>query len=1076
MNKLFSMSIRSQLFSIVFILAFFAAGIIVYSSISFRNEKINEAFKDSSMLADSVANEHEKMVADARQLMLTLAQLSEVKTYNSAGMQQVLKEVLSANPKYSNIFITDRAGRVLASAVTARDSNVSVSDRRYFINALATGRFSSGEYMISRFTGKPVLSFGYPFKDRRGGILGVIVTGIDLTYYKTLLDTLQLPSGSSYLLLDHKGTIMTRGINPTDFIGQQYDPAGFKRMVDGPDKNTFVAVAHDGIKRYISYRKIRLDGEQTPYMYIRSGIPVAMVLSGANKVLMRDLILLTASLCIVVVLAWIIAKHSIIDRLALLEMASKRLADGDLNVKVSDLVAGGELSRLALTFDHMARQIGLREESLEQKTLEQNAILENALVGIAFLKDRRFVWINSKMEQMFGYPMSEISGLTTEMFYPSHESYEQLGSEAYPVLAAGGTYYCERKMKRKDGSLFWCSISGKTIDPSVLSKGAIWVLEDITERKQAESELRLHSEILANMAEGVFLIRTRDERIVYANKKLEYMLGYDSGELVGKHVSIVNAPCEKSPEERAEETIQGLNANGVWQGEVQNIRKNETIFWCNVNVSTYEHPQYGSVWISIHQDITERKLMEMALQQSEEKFRTLFESAIDALFIIDMDGNFIDVNKTAYERLGYTKEEMLSMKLSQLDQPEFAARLQERMEHMQNKGEGVFESAHLRKDGTAMPVEINTRVMEFQGKKVFFSVIRDISERKQMEEALHESEKRYRTLFEQSPDGMLLIDTAGKIIKFNETAHQQLGYTREEFEKLSLSDIDPVESPEQIQDRINRLLKEGKVEFDVKHRTKQGEIRDVQIITQPIDLSGKTFFHTIWFDITERKKAEQQIKQSLKEKEILLREIHHRVKNNLAVISSLLRLQALGAKNESLSEALEESQQRIKSMALVHEHLYQARDFSCINYKDFINDIVKELETIHLKRNRTIVTKLNIEDLTLDIDSAIPCSLIINELITNTYKYAFPDSRSGELSISFVKEADTYILAIKDNGIGLPEGFDYRKSNTLGLQIVNVLCKQLRGTLQMRSDRGTEAVITFKPKGNQFGKEKNTDS
>ena len=228
--------------------------------------------------------------------------------------------------------------------------------------------------------------------------------------------------------------------------------------------------------------------------------------------------------------------------------------------------------------------------------------------------------------------------------------------------------------------------------------------------------------------------------------------------------------------------------------------------------------------------------------------------------------------------------------------------------------------------------------------------------------------------------------------------------------------------------------------------------------------------------MSERDRAEKQIQRSLREKETLLNEIHHRVKNNLAVVSSLLGLQAQASDDEILSQALEESQQRIKSMALVHERLYQTRDFSCINYKDFINDIVKELESIHHKRNGEIVTNLNIEDLTLDIDSAIPCSLIINELVTNSYKYAFPDFRSGELGISFARKGAVYTLTIKDNGIGLPKGVDCRKPTTLGLQIVNVLCKQLRGTLQMRSDRGTEAVITFESEGNQHGKEKNTNS
>ena len=142
----------------------------------------------------------------------------------------------------------------------------------------------------------------------------------------------------------------------------------------------------------------------------------------------------------------------------------------------------------------------------------------------------------------------------------------------------------------------------------------------------------------------------------------------------------------------------------------------------------------------------------------------------------------------------------------------------------------------------------------------------EVAERMRAEQALRESEKRYHTLFEESPDGVLIIDTAGKIIEFNETAHSQLGYSREEFKKLSLSDIDPVESPEEIQDKINSMLKEGKVEFDVKHRTKEGEIRDVQVVTQPIELSGQTFFHAIWLDITERKLAEERLRKTIMER------------------------------------------------------------------------------------------------------------------------------------------------------------------------------------------------------------------
>ena len=222
-------------------------------------------------------------------------------------------------------------------------------------------------------------------------------------------------------------------------------------------------------------------------------------------------------------------------------------------------------------------------------------------------------------------------------------------------------------------------------------------------------------------------------------------------------------------------------------------------------------------------------------------------------------------------------------------------------------------------------------------------------------------------------------------------------------------------------------------------------------------------------DITERKKieealrySEEQIKQSLREKEALLREVHHRVKNNMAVVSSLLSLQARTIKDATVRSLFEESRQRVKSMALIHEKLYQTEDLSSINFEDYIKSIVSEIISLYRIDTSAITTELCIEGIELDLVSAVPCGLIINELLTNAFKYAFPDNRRGVLSVHFTKTDDTYRLAIKDNGVGLPEGFDYKEASTLGLQLVNILTEQLGGTVQIKSDKGTEAVVTFR--------------
>jgi len=215
-------------------------------------------------------------------------------------------------------------------------------------------------------------------------------------------------------------------------------------------------------------------------------------------------------------------------------------------------------------------------------------------------------------------------------------------------------------------------------------------------------------------------------------------------------------------------------------------------------------------------------------------------------------------------------------------------------------------------------------------------------------------------------------------------------------------------------------------------------------------------------EISVRKKAEQQIKQSLKEKETLLREIHHRVKNNMAVVSSLLSLEAKKIKDATVRALFEESQQRIRSIALVHERLYQTKDLSAINFEGYIKSIIAEIISLYRIDTSTITTEINIGGIELDLESAVPCGLIINELLTNAFKHAFPNNGGGVISINFAKTDGAHTLTIKDNGVGLPEGFDYKEANTLGLQLVKVLTRQLKGTLQIKSVKGTEALVSFK--------------
>jgi len=220
-------------------------------------------------------------------------------------------------------------------------------------------------------------------------------------------------------------------------------------------------------------------------------------------------------------------------------------------------------------------------------------------------------------------------------------------------------------------------------------------------------------------------------------------------------------------------------------------------------------------------------------------------------------------------------------------------------------------------------------------------------------------------------------------------------------------------------------------------------------------------------DISERKQAEEQIKNSLEEKEVLLKEIHHRVKNNLQVISSLLYLQAENVQDRETLEALKDSRNRVKSMALIHEKLYRSKDLAHIDFAEYIRNLTGFLSTSYSDKAKTVTIQANINGISLDINTAIPCGLIINELVSNSLKYAFPGDRKGHILIDFHSDngqkEGLLNLVIDDNGVGLPRSIDVQNTESLGLQLVNTLVQQLNGTIQLIRGEGTKFVIQFQP-------------
>jgi len=340
-------------------------------------------------------------------------------------------------------------------------------------------------------------------------------------------------------------------------------------------------------------------------------------------------------------------------------------------------------------------------------------------------------------------------------------------------------------------------------------------------------------------------------------------------------------------------------------------------------------------------------------------------------------------------------------------------------------------------------------------------------ERKRADEALRESERKYHALAELSPVGIFRTDAEGDCTYINERWQKITGLTLEEaLGKGWVQSLHP--------DDRNRISEEW-YQAVREHRPFKSEYRFLNrdgtttwvlgqaIIERTNSERVANYIGTIT-DITERKHAEEQLKESLREKEILLREIHHRVKNNMQVISSLLMLQEELSEDEKVIEMLKDSQNRIISMALIHEKLYRSENFSRIDLKEYIDDLVSGLFQSYGISEDKVALNINAENVLLGIDSAIPCGLIINELVSNSLKHAFPEDESGEINILIHStDEDMIELSIGDNGIGIPEDLDFRRTESLGLRIVNVLVEnQLHGEITLNRDRGTKFKIKFK--------------
>ena len=374
---------------------------------------------------------------------------------------------------------------------------------------------------------------------------------------------------------------------------------------------------------------------------------------------------------------------------------------------------------------------------------------------------------------------------------------------------------------------------------------------------------------------------------------------------------------------------------------------------------------------------------------------------------------------------------------------------------------------------------------------VYYLIHREM-QRQRMEEALRESEARFKAFMDNSPTVAFMKDEEGRYVYLNKPFERRFNINLADCLGKTDFDLWPDAIAKQLRENDTHVLTvEKTVEMLESVPTPDGCLHHwlvFKFLCQ--DISGRRLVGGVAVDITsrkqaeselrrvhdelelrtaaleqeitERKRAEKQIKLSLQEKEVLLKEIHHRVKNNLQVVESLLRLQSKYTKNEHAVRMFRESQNRIKSMALIHEKLYQSIDLAKINFVDYIQSLVASLFRSYSINSTAINPTIDVADIFFSIDTAIPCGLIINELVANSLKYAFPESKQGQIHICLrSKDENKFILIVSDNGVGFPKDLDFRDTKSLGLQLVTSLTEQLGAIIELHSHSGTEFRLTF---------------
>jgi PAS domain S-box-containing protein len=785
--------------------------------------------------------------------------------------------------------------------------------------------------------------------------------------------------------------------------------------------------------------------------------------------------------------------------------------------------AGEPLRMSGICIDITERKTA--EAALRESELRYRSVVENAAEGITVIQDGKLQYANTRLQEMVQAGPEEFVNLPFTGFV--HPDDRALVTERYQRRMSGEDVppHYDFRIVAKNGNVIWVQLSAVRIVWND-KPGTLNFLMDITERKQAEEIRKAYQSRLDSAMEiGNLAWWEMDlpDGVVRFDDRKATMLGY----LPGQFAHYTDFTALLHPEDR-DPAMQAMKDHLEDRQSRYHIdyrirtAAGDYRWFRDVGGITRHHPDGSPATVTgIVIDITASRQAEDALRATETRYRALIQNSSDIIRILDRDGLIVYESESSERILGYPKGYMIGKNPMDYIHPGDLGRVKNDLQEVLDRtNTGTPTEFRIRKaDGEYIWVDsIGTNLLEVPGVNGVVITTRPIQQRKVAERALRESEARLATAMDIAglvnweydvATGMFTFDdrfyslyetTAeheGGNLMSAETYMQEFIYPEDRPAVLaSIQKILATTDPDyfgQIEHRITprdgsvrtiiarfapvmgpdgKVIRTIGVNQDITDfKLMESEIRSLNVVLeQRVKDRTEALVKTneaLEQEAIQRLAAEKKLQASYDEKVTLLKEIHHRVKNNLQIIASLLNLQSRYIRDESSLAVIRESQNRVKAMALVHEKLYRSEDIAHISLHEYIKFLGTGLFQFYDAKARGIRFILDIRDVNVDIDAAVPLGLIINELISNSLKYAFPEGREGEIAISVTKDGHILNVVYRDTGIGIPADLDWRDTPSLGLRLVNTLVDQLNGTVDLDTSTRTQFTMVLHEKEQQ---------